>query len=302
MLKRILKLTGSLILVVVMMKIVGLDRLVDNLKSVNGLTVFLALCLCPFVVVLGAEKWRMIIRHEAKISFADTMISFLGGMSLGLLTPARIGELGRIAFIANGRRAALAGIALYDRIIDMEITIAFGLIGAHMYFGFSGLLFVLAAVLVGGTVLFMPQKYYNLFYGIIRLLPYQHKIEAVMAGVKTIPAKTLGLCLFLRMIVSLIDVLQFYILLNAFVSVSIIPVFVVYPVIIMINILPVTFMGIGMREGIAMLTLSKFGVPPEASVSASFLLFCLNTLLPGVIGTLLITRIQFVTKEQEKTN
>lgn len=296
MLKRLLKLAVSIILVIVILKIVGIDRLADNLIAVNGLSVFLALCLSPFVVILGTEKWRKIIRHEAKISFIDALISFLGGMSLGLITPARIGELGRIAFIVNGRKAVLAGIALFDRVIDLEVTLAIGLIGAHVLLGYSGLLLVIVSVLVGGTILFVPQKYFILCNKIIRRLPYQHKIEAVMAGVKAIPDNTLLACLFLRVVVSLIDLFQFYILLNAFASVSIIPVFVVYPVIIIINILPVTFMGIGMREGVAMLTLSKFGVPPEASVSASFLLFSINTLMPGIVGTLLISRMKLVTK------
>ena len=66
-----------------------------------------------------------------------------------------------------------------------------------------------------------------------------------------------------------------------------------YPIIILINILPLTIGGIGIREGASMITLSKFGIPPEAAVNASFLLFCANTLIPGLIGALFFSKAEF---------
>ncbi len=297
MFNRILKITVSLILVAVIMMIVGIERLIDNLSRVNGFIAFLALCLCPFIVMLGTEKWRQMIKHEARnIKYRDALISFLGGMALGLVTPARVGELGRIAFIKEGRKAVLAGIAVIDRLVDLEVTLLLAVVGAWYFFGYQGGIVILTITAAGATIIFMPHTYYLLIKKIIKVMPFRQKIEEMMVGAAGVPFTALGACMFLRVLVSLVDLFQFYILINAFVPVSILPVFVVYPVIIIINIVPITFMGIGMREGVAMLTLSKFGVPPEASVSASFLLFCLNTLLPGLIGTLFVSRIELVNR------
>lgn len=290
--KRLIKISVSVILIALIIQFTGLEKLLNNLKVVDGPAILLALCLCPFVIIIGTEKWRRIIWQETNISFKEALISFLGGMSLGLITPARVGELGRIAFIATGRKTVLVGIALYDRLIDLEVTVSFGLIGAYIFYGYLGLLIVLTSIIVGGTIIIMPQKYLILINSIIKIPICQNKIEVIMTCVRNIPVKTLCVCICLRLLVSLIDLLQFYLLLNAFIPVGLLPVFVVYPIIILINILPVTFMGIGMREGVAMLTLSIYGVPPEASVSASFLLFCLNTLMPGIIGATFVPSIK----------
>ncbi len=297
MLKRLFKITVSLVLIAGILKIIGIEKLVLNFRAVNIYLILLALSLSPFVVFLGTEKWRQIIRHEAnEVSYKDALISFLGGMSLGLLTPGRVGELGRIAFIIAGRKAVLIGVALIDRIIDLEVTLFFGVFGAYVYFGIPGILLIMCIIVTGGTIIFWPQTYYMLFENIIKLFPYQEKIQSILMGATTIPRKSLVSCIMLRFLVSFIDALQFYILINSFVQVGFLPVLVVYPVIILINILPVTIMGIGLRESAAMLTLSRFGVPPEASVSASFILFCLNTLLPGVVGALFVPRIKLTTK------
>jgi uncharacterized membrane protein YbhN (UPF0104 family) len=66
-----------------------------------------------------------------------------------------------------------------------------------------------------------------------------------------------------------------------------------YPLVIFANIIPVTIGGVGVREGVSAIILGRFRVAPEVAVSASFLLFCINTLLPGLIGAFFVHRIKF---------
>ena len=296
--KRVFKIIVSAGLFAVILKVVGIDKLILNITTADLKLVLLAFAFCPLVVVLGSEKWRQIMRHEATgVTYKDALISFLGGMSLGLVTPGRVGEFGRIAFIKQGRKGKLAGIALVDRIIDLEVTLFFTVVGGYVFFKVPGLMTAIALILVVGAAILFPKKILMPFDRIIRLFPYQDKVQAVVSGIVTIPNKTLVCCIGLRVLVSLLDTLQFFIIINSFVAVALMPVLVVYPVIIIVNLIPVTFMGIGMRESVALITLSKFGVPPEVSVAASFLLFCLNTLLPGLVGALFVPRIKLVARE-----
>ncbi|MCZ6679287.1 MAG: hypothetical protein O7E52_18815, partial [Candidatus Poribacteria bacterium] len=57
------------------------------------------------------------------------------------------------------------------------------------------------------------------------------------------------------------------------------------PIILVVTAsLPISIMGLGLREGTAALLLSRYGVPMESAVAAAFSLFVVNALLPGLIG------------------
>jgi len=57
--------------------------------------------------------------------------------------------------------------------------------------------------------------------------------------------------------------------------------------------LPVGFAGLGVREATAALVLASFGIEKEVAVQASFQLFVINMLIPGLIGAFLAGRIGF---------
>ena len=123
-------------------------------------------------------------------------------------------------------------------------------------------------------------------------MPFKGKLLLLAQGINSIPQKTISVCIIYRLLMTVIDVLQFYLLIMAFIPIKVIYALIAYPLVMLINILPITIGGIGVREGTSALILTKFGIPPEYAVSASFLLFCVNTLLPGLAGSLFISRIR----------
>jgi uncharacterized membrane protein YbhN (UPF0104 family) len=52
--------------------------------------------------------------------------------------------------------------------------------------------------------------------------------------------------------------------------------------------MPVTIGGLGIREGAAAWLLSRYGVPTAEAALAAFLMFSINTALPGLIGAFLL--------------
>ncbi|MCZ6676654.1 MAG: lysylphosphatidylglycerol synthase domain-containing protein, partial [Candidatus Poribacteria bacterium] len=77
--------------------------------------------------------------------------------------------------------------------------------------------------------------------------------------------------------------LQFYLLLSSLQPVGW-QVGLTLPIILVVSGLPISIMGFGLREGTAVLLLSRYGVPMESAVAAAFSLFVVNSLLPGLIG------------------
>jgi len=225
-------------------------------------------------------------------------------MTFGLLTPGRVGEFGRIAFIQSGQKSALLGIAFVDKVIDLEVTLFLGIFSVYFLGWFGPVLIIFCFVVIGLICIFSPNLFLGLFSKVIVYLPFANTINKIITGMRNIPPKTLFLCLFYRLLASGIDIIQFYLLINSFHPIRIQDVFIAYPLIILSNILPLTIGGIGVRETISMLILQRFAIPFEVAVNASFLLFCVNTLLPGLLGAFFVPRIKFKLKQNrlnEKT-
>ncbi len=290
--KILVKISLTIFLIALILKYIGLSNVINGFKNADIYPLLGAFSLFPVIILCGTEKWRQIIKNEAKgVKFSNALISFLGGMTLGLLTPGRVGEFGRIAFINEGRKSSLAGIAFVDKIIDLEVTLFLGIFGLY-YFDLSLLaLIVFFSVLTGGAFIFYPHILISLFRKITSRFPFARFLSNLASGIDEIPKKTLLICIGYRLLASLIDIFQFFLLINSFHPIQIKYVFIVYPIIILSNILPLTIGGIGIRESISALLLHKFDIPYEAAVNASFLLFCVNTLTPGLLGAVFFPKI-----------
>ena len=93
--------------------------------------------------------------------------------------------------------------------------------------------------------------------------------------------------------------LQFYLLLSSLQPVGW-QVGLTLPIILVVSSLPISIMGLGLREGTAALLLSRYGVPMESAVAAAFSLFVINALLPGLVGLVLSPTLVKTGKGQKK--
>ena len=93
--------------------------------------------------------------------------------------------------------------------------------------------------------------------------------------------------------------LQFYLLLSSLESVGW-QVGLTLPIILVVSSLPISIMGLGLREGTAALLLNLYGVPMESAVAAAFSLFVINALLPGLVGLALSPTLLKVHEGQKK--
>jgi len=291
--KSIIKSIFTVLIIIILLYFVGVDRLVNSFKNINPYFILVAFLLFPLVIAIGTEKWRIIIRHEAKdVRYSDALISFLGGMTFGLLTPGRVGEFGRIAFIQSGQKSALLGIAFVDKVVDLELTLFLGVLGAY-YFGWTELaLIIFCCVLTGLICIFFPNMFIGLLNKIIVHFSFNDIFNNFLNAIRGIPKKVLFVCLGYRLLASFVDIIQFYLLINSFYPIFLKYVFFAYPIIILSNIFPLTIGGIGIRESLSALILHRFGIPLEVAVNASFLLFCVNTLIPGLLGAVFVPRIK----------
>ena len=78
------------------------------LDHANIFFIISAIGLIPVNISIQYLKWGYIVRHlEPDVSRSDIAKSLFGGFTLGLITPARVGEYGRTFFISNGHKPTL---------------------------------------------------------------------------------------------------------------------------------------------------------------------------------------------------
>jgi uncharacterized membrane protein YbhN (UPF0104 family) len=81
-----------------------------------------------------------------------------------------------------------------------------------------------------------------------------------------------------------LELSSFFLLLRAFTLTGFATAVATYPYIVLAGDLPLSFGGVGVREGVSALLLSSYAVPAGAAVGAALLWFVLGIFLPAVLG------------------
>ena len=255
--------------------------------GVGTLLVALALTI-PFLY-LKVLRWMYILRHGGSdASFGEAAVSLMGGMGFALITPARVGEVARVAYLRDPRKLRLASLVMLDKFFDVLVLVLLSSVGAWRILGwpFGSLLF---AVGVAGLLFtFFPQMFRRQLVFMERRVPLGGKTADVFGALDSLSPTATALYIALTVAAFAIVILQFGIILHAAANVSVRVALLTFPLVILTNVLPLTIAGLGVREATAVLLLAHFHVPAAVAAIAAFVMFFLNTAIPGMVGALLV--------------
>jgi len=220
--------------------------------------------------------------------------SYLAGLAIGLVTPARAGEMGRAFFLNAKDRLKRIGVVVIDKVFDLIGILLISLIGAriflHQYFFFL-LLFL---VLVGLGLLLFSKPFNRRLRRSVSKTTLGVKLLPLLSGLDHISGRVVLISISLTLLMFIFIFLQCYALVKAFydVPLSFNAILFSYPLVILANILPITVGGLGVREGVAVFCLSVFDVPGEVAVTATLYLFIINVVMPALLGCATIFRFK----------
>jgi hypothetical protein len=78
---------------------------------------------------------------------------------------------------------------------------------------------------------------------------------------------------------------------DVFEDVAVLTMIICFPLVMLVNSVPVTIGGLGVREGASVLFFSQFAVQESSALGAALLLFAINILIPGLCGLTFIHHI-----------
>jgi uncharacterized membrane protein YbhN (UPF0104 family) len=238
------------------------------------------------VLAMLAVRWyrwyRLLAAGGVDVGSGDSARSLLAGFALSIVTPGRLGELGRCLFVSKSYRAPVFLLNILDRALDMWALLTCAVaslmaLAPRPYGVFS--LGVWLALLP--AVLGLPNLVTRL-----SSLPwweedFRQKLRLAGQAVHAVPTTVFAAW---ALVSTLLDSLTFFFLLGAFHHVSLRAALLTFPWIATAAGLPLSVSGLGPREAVAALLLAPYAIPSAVACDVGLLLFAFSALLPALIG------------------
>jgi uncharacterized membrane protein YbhN (UPF0104 family) len=247
-----------------------------------------------------AKKWQVLANQFNPLKFLDAYQSVLVGLTLGFISPANLGDFaGRIIHLKNNNRKQGIGSILLGNGIQFYVTLIFGIFAYLIIYGIDfpknhQIIFgMLVFCLFLGIFIFFIRGKIELFFNKIKLVA-QFKIYWK-------PLTDFDNSIFLKVFIwsilrFLIIAWQFVIVLQIFeINIITIDLWAVSSLVFLFKtIIPqVNFLSdLGVRELSALYFFSLYSVNLSSVISATFLLWLINILLPVLVGGILFLMIK----------
>lgn len=243
-------------------------------------------------------KWQKLILPLQNIAFANSFKAVIAGVSIGLFTPNRVGEIGgRILFLEKGNRTAGAFLSVIGSLAQFVATILLGILGFVMLLilfpektHINPILNKSLAITLTAILIVLIWSYYQIKRIVPWLLRFSFfkKREDPFRAISNLPRKTSTRILALSILRYLVFSIQFFLLLRLFnINISLIEGFVsISMTYLFMTVIPTTtLLELGLRGSLAIVFIGLFSENIIGIVLASIFLWMINIAIPAVAGT-----------------
>ncbi|MDA1292350.1 MAG: lysylphosphatidylglycerol synthase transmembrane domain-containing protein [bacterium] len=262
---RLLKLIGVGIFVIILSQI-DHQALILQLKSVNMILLGTSMPVLFLIYYCKTERFRSLVQAgKVALSRAEAWKIFNIGVFLAGITPAKLGELGRAAYLKNaGVQTAMAfAISIVDRLFDVACIGIIGIVSVGILFGWQ---FTIALLILGLIASFIG-------WILWRKVKKNQWINAAI-----VPAMAWTLLSW-----SLYFLWAILIAMSVHIDVSIPVLISTFTITGIISLLPIAPSGLGTRDAALLLLLAPYGISAAQAVSLAFLMF-ISIIFSGFLG------------------
>jgi len=277
------------------------DSLIDSAFAADAGLLIVAALLVPLNIALEGWKWHRILRSTSNITRQDAIASILCGYTLGLLTPARVGDyVGRVLYLNDGhlRTAFQTGL---DRMISAAVYIVIGVSAliAALSLGIIEMSvswkYVLAVGVFCATALVAIAAQPALLHHVLRSVSASIRWRAGIRFLKSFDLSEAAGLLALSFVRYVVFITQLVLLVVAFgAETSILLLYLAAALVFFVKTLipSFTLADLGVRETASVFFFGLLGVESAAALNAALLLFSLNLVLPAIAGMFFVSRIR----------
>ncbi len=282
----------------------NLSAIISNVVRANPALIAAAVMLHLPVLALKALKWRVIISsYGIRLGLAKSIVYWCVGFFIGLITPGRLGDMAR-AWYLRGKTSfgrAMTTVVV-DRVMDVAVVFVMAIAGAAafvaLYVPETSLVITISLLFAAFILALFVFSKKSIMVRITKpllgfLIPSRHRgemegfVDEFYAGLKKIVGRKkllLGVALT-TLLYWLITFFQLYVLSRAIgINISFIGLLMFMPIVTLLDILPISFSGIGTRDAAMIFFFSFFMLQPEVAVAYSFLILFFAYVPPAIAG------------------
>jgi uncharacterized membrane protein YbhN (UPF0104 family) len=259
---------------------------------------------------LEARKWQMLVKPLQHISFLRSFSAILSGVSFSINTPNRIGEYGgRILYIKNNRSKLKAIAAtMVGSFSQLIVTIIFGLIGLMYYISNYALItdsgrfapgfwekILLGVLIVICALTILLYFRLQIILAIFEKIPFLRKARVFVQIIVRYSAGDLECLLLLSAVRYMVFSAQYLILLDSLgVEMHWWQGFLMNAVIYLVMALmpTIAIAELGLRGKVSLYFMGLLSTDSPAIIAATVGIWCINLLLPAVLGSMLLLGIK----------
>jgi uncharacterized membrane protein YbhN (UPF0104 family) len=284
----VLRVTATLALLAVIIWRSQPQQLGSSVGKLGVASILIAALLTVPFLYLKSLRWLYMLRYAgSEATLGQATRSLLAGMSVALITPARVGEVARVAYLPDQRKLRLSALVMLDKFFDVLVLVLLAIPGAWAILGWPVGVALSVAGVAGLLFTFLPHVFEAPMGFVERKAPLGGRTREVFGSLESLSPAASALYVVLTVGAFALVILQFGLILNGSGHFSPSAAVLTFPLVILTNILPITIAGIGIREGAAILLLGHFHVPAAVAAISAFTMFFLNTALPGMVGAMI---------------
>ncbi len=293
----ILKILVSLILLFFIFSRIDLAAFISHVHQANPWWLLTALAMMMVGVVMRAWRWRILLTSIGVIiSLKELTIIYFIGFLFNNVLPSGIGgdavrimELNRYSQRATDATTSV----LVDRFLGLSALQAIGTVA--LLFNWQAVppqvayftVIIFGCGLVGGFLLIHRPLYLALQarLSVVRRLTKIKVIGKLFESFQSYPLAALGRAYVVSLLFNLsLIAMNISIGLALGAQASLIQYAIFVPITSIVLLVPISFAGLGMREGTYIQLFQAVGVPPEIALAMSLLVYTIGNLCTGLIG------------------
>ena len=288
-----------------------LDQILVKLQE-NYIVVTVVILMMFLNWFIESLKWRFLISKIEKVSIKRSIRAIFSGITVSAFTPNRVGEYGgRVFCLEKADRIKGVLITVIGSMAQLVTTIVFGSIGilllpnlmpefdsllSNIVFAYPIMLFLLILLNVLLVTLFLNASVFSVVLSKIKFLRKFKKYNEVFSFYNSSELLEILLYSVGRYIVF---TTQFFILLQVYdVQIGYVDAMIlIITMLLVISIIPtIAITEIGIRGSVALFLFGLVSVNAIGILSATFVMWVINLLLPALIGTIFIFSLKFFRK------
>lgn len=277
---------------------VDYKKLLLYMRTMDFLWLFLAIGAFLTGMFFNINKWRFLLSRYIPVSFRQAALSMMGGYTLSLLTPARLGEAGRCFFISSLERRKTVSLVGIDKMFNVSITTFLGVFFLQFMpipYPLTVKVIVYFFSLLILTFIVLYTRYPALLHRLLSRVSFLRKGrgEEFLVAVKNSNKKDNIIIFLMTLAMYLFYLAEFVFFSMALAPGSFIVALNGYIISLFLKTaLPLTVADWGIKEVSLMEFYMFFGLSSEIALGAALFIYFLNILLPAALGLIPVLKLK----------